>query len=95
MSMIHKIQFLKGFKDVYYIDYRMFPILLYIYVIFMLTTAFIYHAYRETHRLLIDNKVKTSELLMKIHNKFEIFEYVQTDNMGIIVKARLFDGLGK
>ena len=93
--MIHKIQFLKGFKDVYYIDYRMFPILLYIYVIFILTTAFIYHAYRETHRLLIDNKVKTSELLMKIHNKFEIFEYVQTDNMGIIVKAQLFDGLGK
>ena len=73
----------------------MFPILLYIYVIFILTTSFIYYAYRETHRLLINNKVKTSNLLMKIHNKFEIFEFIETDNMGIIIKARLFDDLGK
>lgn len=73
----------------------MFPILVYFYIIFIFTTAFLYHIYRETCRLLIHNKVKTSKLLMKIHNRFEIFEYVETDNMGIIVKAKLFDGLGK
>ena len=93
MSIHHKIQFLKRFKDVFYIDYRMFIILVYIYIIFVLTIISIYWKYSETSILLVKNKLETSKLLMKIHNRFEIFEHVETDKNGIIMKAQLFEKL--
>tara|TARA_Y100000591_G_scaffold332395_1_gene369532 strand:+ start:2880 stop:3161 length:282 start_codon:yes stop_codon:yes gene_type:complete len=93
MSTHHKNQFLKRFKDVYYIDYRMFIILVYLYIIFVLTILFVYQLYSETSMLLINNKLETSKLLMRLHNRFEIFEYVETDKKGIITKAQLFEKL--
>lgn len=93
MSKYHKIQFLKRFKDVYYIDYRMFILLTYLYIIFILTIIFIYNGYRETRNLLLLNKVETSELLMKIHDRFEIFEDVETDKMGVIISYTIYDKL--
>ena len=93
MSINHKIQFLKRFKDVYYIDYRMFLILVYFYIIYILTTIFIYNAYREANTLLLHNKVEMSKLLLKLHDRFDIFEYVETNKMGIITKSKLFDKL--
>ena len=59
----------------------------------MLTIVFIYNAYRETHNLFLQNKIKTSKLLMKIHNRFDIFEHVETNKNGIIIKSKLFDNL--
>jgi len=93
MSIYHKIQFLKRFKDVYYIDYRMFILLTYLYIIFILTIIFIYNGYRETRNLLLLNKVETSKLLMKIHDRFEIFEDVETDKMGVIISYTIYDKL--
>ena len=71
----------------------MFIILAYLYVIFILTVVFMYNAYRETHALLLLNKVKTSTLLMKLHDRFDIFENVETDKRGIIVSAKVYDNL--
>ena len=71
----------------------MFIILVYLYVIFVITIMFVYQLYSETSRLLIKNKLESSKLLMKIHNRFEIFENVETDKNGLIVNAKLFENL--
>ena len=88
MSVHHKIQFLKRFKDVFYIDYRMFIILVYMYIIFVHNNILL--KYSETNILLMKNKLETSNYT-KIHNRFEIFEHVETDKNGLIMKAQLFD----
>ena len=93
MSKYHKIQFLKRFKDVYYIDYRMFILLTYLYIIFILTIVFIYNGYSETRNLLLLNKVETSKLLIKINDRFDILEYLETDKMGIIISYTIYDKL--
>ena len=71
----------------------MFIILVYLYIIFFFTIVFIYNAYRETHTLLQLNKHKTSKLLMKIHKRFDIFENLETDKKGVIIKAKIYDKL--
>ena len=71
----------------------MFIIFVYLYIIFVITIISIYWKYSETNILLMKNKLETSKLLMKIHNRFEIFENVETDKNGLIVNAKLFENL--
>ena len=71
----------------------MFLVLIYLYIILVLTIVFIYNAYRETHKCLLNNKLETSKLLVKIQNRFDIFEFVETDKRGIIINAKVYDKL--